>query len=275
MSAKLSIPLGTKVGIVGLGYWGSIVRRVVGKENVHMTYDVKYDPTERYEKLLVDCTHVIVASPATTHVSIVNDAIKHGCHVFCEKPLGVHSYIAEQAFDLALKRGTKLHVDWVFRYNEQVKKIVELDWSLRRADMLRLNNGPARQDVDAKHDLMCHDLSIIHALMEPERFVGMQIEKTQNVEHTASCRMYDGISDVRMHASWNFPAKVRTCVFTFDEGIVVWDDSTGILRVNGDDVRCDGNPPLTNSLESFFNHDTTRASYDVTASVLRTLERVK
>ena len=55
-----------------------------------------------------DVDVVIVITPAPTHAEYALEALRHGKHVVCEKPVGMHREEAEPVFDLAARSG--LHV---------------------------------------------------------------------------------------------------------------------------------------------------------------------
>jgi len=44
---------------------------------------------------------VVIATPADTHFSLVQEAIENGKHVFCEKPLALHYRQAVQLVRMA------------------------------------------------------------------------------------------------------------------------------------------------------------------------------
>ena len=51
---------------------------------------------------------VVVITPPDTHAGFARDALEHGKHVVCEKPVGMHRDEAEAVFELAA--GSGLHV---------------------------------------------------------------------------------------------------------------------------------------------------------------------
>jgi predicted dehydrogenase len=55
-----------------------------------------------------DVDLVIVITPAPTHADYALEALRHGKHVVCEKPVGMHREEAQPVFDLAARSG--LHV---------------------------------------------------------------------------------------------------------------------------------------------------------------------
>src|SRR4051812_40225869 len=95
----------TRVGVVGLGYWGPNLLRVLGDlEGAEITWicDLNEDrlrrfarrhplatPTTQFEHLLADDTldAVFIATPVFTHYELASRALQAGKHTFVEKPL--------------------------------------------------------------------------------------------------------------------------------------------------------------------------------------------
>jgi predicted dehydrogenase len=78
--------------------WEAIGRRRPGADLVPTADDVWAS----------DVDVVVVITPAPTHAEYALDALHHGKHVVCEKPVGMHRREAEAVFELADRSG--LHV---------------------------------------------------------------------------------------------------------------------------------------------------------------------
>jgi len=65
---------------------------------------------------------VVVCLPNSLHVSATKDALEAGCHVLCEKPLGMTSVGAKNVADIAVKYGKVLSVGYHNRYWPLFKK---------------------------------------------------------------------------------------------------------------------------------------------------------
>ena len=95
-------------GVVGVGYFGAELARIMKKENDAKIVSV-FDP-ENGEKIAqelgcdaeqsldslvsredIDC--VIVATPNYLHKEPVIKAAEHGKHVFCEKPIALNAEV--------------------------------------------------------------------------------------------------------------------------------------------------------------------------------------
>ena len=52
--------------------------------------------------------------------------------------------------------------------------------------------------------------------------------------------------------SWAHSEKDRRCVFEFDAGVLVWDDTSGIIKLDGVELDYPHNSsPLENSIDTF------------------------
>ena len=107
------------VGVVGLGYWGPNLLRVLSENsgvNVAWMCDLDEDrlarvsrrvpsaqPTRRFQDLLDDesLDAVVIATPVYTHVELCTRSLAAGKHTFVEKPLATSSTLADDLVDLA------------------------------------------------------------------------------------------------------------------------------------------------------------------------------
>ena len=115
------------IAVVGLGYWGPNLLRVLGDNpdaEVRWICDLdrerlaKYRRrhpaarvTTRLERVLADAAvdAVIIATPVHTHYSLAAQALEAGKHVFVEKPLARPSELADDL--AALARDARSHPD--------------------------------------------------------------------------------------------------------------------------------------------------------------------
>ena len=138
MSKKLSVLIhGT--GFAGQGhaeafrYAGAEVVGIVGRteaivKEVAEKMGIPYAGTD-WPQALLDCQPDIVsiATPGGAHVEPIKQAIAHGCHVFCDKPLTQDGETSEELYQLAKERGVKTAYAASFRYMPHIihaKKLV-------------------------------------------------------------------------------------------------------------------------------------------------------
>jgi predicted dehydrogenase len=184
-----------------------------------------------------DIDAVVVATPVSSHVPLVRQALEAGKDVLCEKPLAATIDECRALCDLAAAKQRVLMVGHVFLYNPGVQHLkIDLDrGELGRVyymDATRTNLGPVRRDVGALHDLASHDISIFNFLLG-----GLPID----VSATAGFFLQEKIEDIgfltlrysrgiicHVHTSWLNPRKVRNLTIVGDHKMAVWDDMNNL-----------------------------------------------
>lgn len=101
------------VGIVGRTE--SVVQTVAKDMNI------PYAGTD-WQQALNDCDPdvVSIATPGGAHFEPIKQAIAHGCHVFCDKPLTADGDTAQELYRLAKEKGVKTAFAASFRYMPEV-----------------------------------------------------------------------------------------------------------------------------------------------------------
>ena len=84
----------------------------------------KFPISDNYQKYLTDNSIDAFIVSATTHpsVKIIEDALKSGKHVLCEKPLGDKLSQTEKITNLANEKSLVLHIGFNIRYDEGLQK---------------------------------------------------------------------------------------------------------------------------------------------------------
>jgi len=250
-----------KIGLIGFGYWGKILYN-----NILKISDLEVEVFDsgqnigRLEKIY-DCSHVFVATPATTHKEIVDDLLSKKINVFCEKPLVMNKPSVNCLYSSAEKNKVKLFVDWTFMFNDAVNEIKRKFDSgnlgnIRSVTMNRLNSGPERYDVSAKWDLSSHDVSILQYIFGefPNKITWVEKKRNQKSFQNDTCigvLEYPSF-DALIHSSWEYSTKDRACVFEFDAGVLRWDDNSNTITLNYNPVEFKTSAsPLENSIRAF------------------------
>ncbi len=239
-----------RVGVVGLGYWGSKhirvlsalgdVSQVVGidpveekRNEIRVAYpNVTTRPT--LEAALDDVDAVVIATKPTSHAALGLEAIRAGKHVMVEKPLATSSRGATELIEAAKHRGVKLMVGHTFEYNPAVVELHHIIQSGKLGRMLyldssRLNLGLYQSDVDVIWDLAPHDVSILNMLLDAEPTA---------VTAWGAGYIHDGLVDnaylrldyatvqaqATIHVSWLQPRKVRQLTAVGTQRMAVYDD---------------------------------------------------
>jgi len=239
-----------RVGVVGVGYWGSKHARVLhtldGVSEVALI-DSRPDrlaaltrtfPFARsyttLDDALPDLDALVIATPPTTHVPLALRAIAAGKHVLVEKPLATSPAAAAQLVAAAAEQDVVLMVGHTFEYNAAVLRLRELVRSgelgeLFYIDSGRLNLGLYQSDVNVIWDLAPHDISIINLLLStpPSSVQAWGARHAhRRLEDVAYLRLtYDDLSvSANIHVSWLDPCKVRRMTLVGSRKMAVYDD---------------------------------------------------
>ncbi|MGH2892305.1 MAG: Gfo/Idh/MocA family protein, partial [Solirubrobacteraceae bacterium] len=131
----------TGVAVIGLGYWGPNLLRVLADKpeaQVRWICDLDRERLSRYrrrypsvritshiERVLADpgVETVIIATPVHTHYDLAAQALQAGKHVFVEKPLAPSSALADDLAKMAADRGLLLMCWHTFVYSPPVRAI--------------------------------------------------------------------------------------------------------------------------------------------------------
>lgn len=110
---------------------------------------------------------VAIATPASTHYSLIADALHQGYHVLAEKPLTLNPAECLELCRLAEQQQRQLMVDHTYLFHPAVQRGQEIVESGRLGELrygyaARTHLGPVRQDVDALWDLAIHDIAIFN-----------------------------------------------------------------------------------------------------------------
>ena len=114
-----------RCGLIGYGYWGQKIARVLNQLGVLRAICDKncfnlLDGYEKvsclygYENLLAESDAVVIATPPETHYEIAKVALEAGKHVFVEKPLATDYKQAKELEELAKEKGLRLRVGHIY-----------------------------------------------------------------------------------------------------------------------------------------------------------------
>lgn len=239
-----------RVGLVGFGYWGPNLARVFSahpgcrlaricepREERRKLAELQYPGVEIAAEDRItranDIDVVLVATPVHTHFELTRQALRHGKHVWVEKPFTATADQARELVDLAADRRLTLLVDHTFLFTSAVREIKkrvstgELG-DLYYYDSVRINLGLVQQDVNVIWDLAPHDLSIMDHLLGPRaRAVSAQGRGHfgTGLEDVAYVTvMYDDDLIAHFHLNWLSPVKLRRTVLGGSDKMLVWDD---------------------------------------------------
>src|SRR5947209_6288203 len=172
------------VAVVGLGYWGpNLVRVLNEREDVEIRWICDVDgsrvsrvarrypgivPTRDLEDVLGDprVDGVLLATPVATHHELARRRLEADKHVFVEKPLASSAPQASELMRLAAERALVLMCGHTFLYSPPVRRVRELIESGQLGELYfvsssRVNLGLHQPDVSVIWDLGPHDFSIL------------------------------------------------------------------------------------------------------------------
>ena len=243
----------TTVAVVGLGYWGPNLLRVLAEMRdvrVKWICDLDQERLERFQRRYpalaatkrIDTVFeddeveaVFLATPVFTHFDLASRALGAGKHTFVEKPLAPSTEMAEQLRRLASERDRRLMCGHTFIYSPPVRAVKEM---LQRDELgtvffvssSRVNLGLHQRDVSVVWDLGPHDFSILLYWLD---------EMPASVRAVGRDSIVRGVPDVAfvmltfpsgvlasVELSWLAPSKLRRTVVVGSEKMIVYDDGT-------------------------------------------------
>ena len=239
-----------RVGVVGLGYWGPNLVRVIHESaaaEVAWMCDLRpellealgrrfpavrqtRDVDEMLEDESVDA--VAVVTPVSTHHELAMRALNAGKHVFVEKPLAASSHLAVDLIDAAYERDLVLMPGHTFLYSPPVNRIRELIHAGELGDiyfisMSRVNLGLYQSDVSVIWDLGPHDFSILLYWLDerPSQVISTGRACIDVKEDVAfiTCG-FDSGTIAHVELSWLAPGKLRRTTVVGSKKMVVYDD---------------------------------------------------
>ncbi len=241
----------TGVAVVGLGYWGPNLLRVLADKpeaDVKWICDLDRERLQRFrrrypatrttthfDRVLADpaVETVIIATPVHTHYALAAKALQAGKHVFVEKPLAPSTELADDLAAMAAERGRVLMCGHTFVYSPPVRAIKRMIEAGTLGDIFfisssRVNLGLHQRDVSVIWDLGPHDFSILLYWLS---------ELPTSVRAVGRDSIVPGIADVafvtltfasgivaNVELSWLAPSKLRRTVLVGSERMVTYDD---------------------------------------------------
>lgn len=176
---------------------------------------------------------VSVTVPTEHHAEVAYEVIDRGISLLIEKPLAFTRAEGQRIIDLAARRGVKLMVGHVERFNPA---IVELKRRLDRGELGRIFQVHARRlspfpgrvsDVGVVLDLATHDIDVMRYLLgsEVERLYAETARRAhERCEDLLSglLRFSDGVVGV-LDVNWLTPTKVRQLAVLGEGGMYLAD----------------------------------------------------
>jgi predicted dehydrogenase len=224
-----------KIGVVGLGRWGTkVTREYISLMNERVIdsvilCDIDAHRLKSFAGEAIICSEVKevlskvdgihVCTPNSTHYKITKMALDFGVHVLVEKPMTMDSNEAYDLVETAASRNLILQVGYIYRFANVIRRLKEfyksnyfgtpyyfgLTWT---------HQMPYIDDVDILWDLLPHPLDILNFITEkwPIEFIGVnKAFRRDKLGEVASLQAIynDGIF-ASIHLSWLCPIRRRT-----------------------------------------------------------------
>lgn len=261
----------TKVGLIGLGYWGPNLARVFQQTPMCelaacCDLDAKklqkmsrqYPQIRTFDKAKdlfdSDVNAVAIATSISTHYDLARQALLSGKHVFVEKPLTDNSDKALELAEMAKKLGLTLMTGHTFLYSPPVVRIKNLIDSGALGDLhyisfSRVNLGLYQKDVDVIWDLAVHDVSILLYWLGADpvqafSFGRSCIQQSKYDVAFLSFRFESGVI-ASIEVSWLSPQKMRRTCLVGSQRMVVYDDTEPSEKIKIYDKGVTLHPPGT------------------------------
>jgi UDP-2-acetamido-3-amino-2,3-dideoxy-glucuronate N-acetyltransferase len=237
------------IGLVGVGYWGRNIGRVLhGLGSLHTVcdkdlarlkeYSGEYQGvriTASFEEILADdeIKAVALVTPATTHYELAKAALEADRDVFVEKPLALTVREGEELVELAQKRDKILMVGHILIYHPAVIRLKDFiqRGKLGRIQYIysnRLNIGRLRTEENILWSFAPHDISVILALLEeePTRVTAFGGDYVSTGVYDVTLTTLEFRNRVKAHifVSWLHPFKEQKLIVVGSRAMAVFDD---------------------------------------------------
>lgn len=175
-------PENIRIGVVGLGYFGShharhyaanpladLVAVVDSDESRAFSTGITYgaEGLSDHRQLIGKVDAVSIAAPTSDHHAIAVDLIDAGIHVFVEKPIAATVGDAADLIARADKAGVVLQVGHIERFSPAFQALSDKVRALKSVSCVRHTAWTGRAaDVDVVLDLMIHDIDLTLSLVK-------------------------------------------------------------------------------------------------------------
>lgn len=270
------------VGVVGIGYLGSLHARVYSQirsanlvcvcdidkkraKKVARKHRVWYFPD--YHTLFNKVDAVSIAVPTNLHCKIAKDFLNNGIHVLIEKPIASNVEEADELINIADTRGLIIQVGHIERFNPVVRAVEPLIKDARFIECHRAGPYTKKKrvkDVGVVLDLMIHDIDIILSLVhsEVESIEAVGISTISPFEDIANVRLNfknGTIADIT--ASRVTKEEVRKIKISQEDSHITLDylhhDAHIVRKVDGkivkERIKTKNKEPLKQELKSFIS----------------------
>lgn len=261
-----------RVGVIGLGYWGSkvfeeyVALREDGNIDAVVACDTDSkklssvnDPDLRFESAErmfdeVDAAHICTNN--ASHVSLASEAIRRDIDVLVEKPLTTDRKSAYDLVELASERGRILQTGHIFRFADIVRDIRKKYQEGFFGDIHHLTVRwthaiDPRPGTNVLWDLLPHPIDILNFVtgewpQDPRGLTDAPRTESRAESAHIQCRVGDTSANVQV--SWLDPIRRRTFEIAGSQRAITTDCTEQTMRIheNGstEDIEMDNNTIL-------------------------------
>jgi len=238
-----------KIAVIGAGYWGKNLIRVLSKLSVLDTICDKNlkelkQLKNKYSKVNITQSYldvlqnksinaVVISTPAESHYLLAKESLLTDKDVFVEKPLAITVEDGRELTELAKRQNKILMVGHLLEYHPAISKLKELidKGELGRIHYIystRLNLGRIRREENILWSFAPHDISVMLLLLN---------EMPESVSANGGNYLHKDIADVtvsnlnfasgvkgHIFVSWLHPYKEQKLIVVGDKGMAVFDD---------------------------------------------------
>ncbi len=242
-----------RIGVVGLGYWGPNLVRVLhdlpdvevawlcdSREDALAKVSRRYPAptvTSRVVDLLddPDLGAIVLATPVSTHYKLAKAVLASGKHVFVEKPLASSSAEALELIELAAETDLVLMPGHTFLYSPPVNLGRELIKNGELGEIFfistsRVNLGLHQSDVSVVWDLGPHDFSILRYWLDETPVRVSALSRSCIIDGTPDVAFIDlefpSRTIAHVELSWLAPSKLRRTAIVGSRKMLVYDDTS-------------------------------------------------
>ncbi|MDW8014692.1 MAG: Gfo/Idh/MocA family oxidoreductase [Bacteroidia bacterium] len=236
------------VALLGVGRWGAkLLRLLVERQAVRWVWTRSLEKhadlqslypeliwTSQIEDLWREpaCKAVVIATPASTHPSLIEEALQAGKDVFCEKPLAFSSQQLQHLIEIAETKKQLLMGGHVLHYHPAIQSLRRLlqQGTLGkllsfRAERASLGRFPLAED--ALWGLAIHDIALLFYLIGEapiQSHIQAQISLSHEAESVWIYLQYKSGIKGDIFASWLYPERKRKLTLIGTEGMVVFSE---------------------------------------------------
>ena len=253
-----------KIGVVGVGFWGSNhvrVLRELESAEVKAVCDIdlekakyvakKFGVSNYYQNLddmlnNEELDAVTVCTPSVSHAEIAVRILESGLNVFVEKPLASNPDGCLKIIDAAKSNNRFVMTGFIERFNPAVSKAIELLRAGEIGEVImshgrRIGWWPQRiGDVGVVKDTAIHDIDLTRYIFgqEPAGVYARGGSLRHRFEdHVQAIMTFeDELRVAFIEANWLTPRKKREMLITGNEGVISIQFLTQVISLEKADV---------------------------------------